>query len=270
MKFLSKLAFFSTMAIALMACNKDDDNEIDDHIEDDVEFVLSTQSVNNGMYTLNVVAELDHYKVGYNELAFRLVDNNSQPVDFEMTAMPMMQMMTMAHSCPVELAKDDVEYVMNVVFVMPSGDMGTWSFDGSISVAGETYALELNDLDVLQPEEAEVLSFVSSTDSAKYFITLIDPMHPKVGQNEIQFLINKRESHHSWPQATTLNLAFEPTMPSMDHGSPNNNMPEVNSNGRYVGEINFTMTGHWQVDLTVIENGTTISPSSLYFDIMVP
>lgn len=270
MNFLSKITFLSALSLSLLACNKDDDNDMDSDDEEDIEYILSSQSIQNGTYTLQVVSELDHYKVGYNELEFRLKDNNNDLVDFELTAMPLMQMMTMAHSCPTELDKDGKEYEMDVVFVMPSGDMGNWSFEGNITVEGETHELELNALDVLQPEQAEVLSFVSSTDSATYFVTLIDPMDPEVGQNDITLMINKRENHHSWPKATDLSVEFTPTMPSMEHGSPNNTMPILNSDGTYEGEINFTMTGHWQVDLNVFKDGVTISPSNLYFDIMVP
>ena len=61
-----------------------------------------------------------------------------------------------------------------------------------------------------------------------------------------------------FPAVNDYTVEIEPTMPSMGHGSPNNVNPVFTSMGHYVGKVNFTMTGLWNVKLTLKKNGVTI------------
>ena len=42
-----------------------------------------------------------------------------------------------------------------------------------------------------------------------------------------------------------------PTMPSMGHGSPNNENPSHLEKGHYMGKVNFSMSGDWKLDLSI-------------------
>ncbi|MCK4749963.1 MAG: FixH family protein, partial [Bacteroidales bacterium] len=55
-------------------------------------------------------------------------------------------------------------------------------------------------------------------------------------------------------------------MPSMDHGSPNNENPVHTENGHYVGKLNFTMTGWWRVHIT-LKKGDDVICDDKYMDI---
>ncbi len=57
-------------------------------------------------------------------------------------------------------------------------------------------------------------------------------------------------------------------MISMGHGAPNNVNPMHIGKGHYMGKVNFTMSGSWNVKLKIYENGTLIS-ESLLFEITV-
>lgn len=45
-----------------------------------------------------------------------------------------------------------------------------------------------------------------------------------------------------WPTLDDLTLEIIPWMPTMDHGSPGNENPVAQGNGRYLGAVNFSMS----------------------------
>ena len=56
-------------------------------------------------------------------------------------------------------------------------------------------------------------------------------------------------------------------MPSMDHGSPNNEDPIHVGKGHYKGKANFTMTGEWRLQLELTTESSVLE--NKYFDIVV-
>lgn len=54
-----------------------------------------------------------------------------------------------------------------------------------------------------------------------------------------------------FPAADGLTIQFNPEMPSMSHGSPNNTDPVNIGNGYYRGKVNFTMSGDWRLHFKV-------------------
>ena len=56
-------------------------------------------------------------------------------------------------------------------------------------------------------------------------------------------------------------------MPSMNHGSPNNVDPASTGAGIYKGEVNFTMTGYWQVKLDFFTASQDTIITGKFFDI---
>ena len=62
-----------------------------------------------------------------------------------------------------------------------------------------------------------------------------------------------------YPAVDGMNIMFEPTMPSMGHGSPNNVNPVFTTKGHYKGKVNFTMTGDWRLDFTISGDGSTFA-----------
>ncbi|MCK4750942.1 MAG: FixH family protein, partial [Bacteroidales bacterium] len=75
-----------------------------------------------------------------------------------------------------------------------------------------------------------------------------------------------KESMMSFPPAEDLIVEIEPEMPSMDHGSPNNEHPVHLADGHYRGKINFTMTGWWRVHIT-LKKGDEVVTDEAFLDI---
>ena len=212
--------------------------------------------------------------VGYNKIYFEVKDSISGETvnsDLDITILPIMDMGMMTHSCPTEAIVHNSEtkkYVGAVVYVMPS-TAGTWTLTTTvIDNSSGLNGVAVYNLEVVEPEEAKLVSFISDIDpSATYFISLIQPSNPKVGENDFEILINRKASMMSWPYEPYLTVTIEPEMPAMNHGSPNNVNPEHISNGHYKGVANFTMTGWWRINMTTKDGEGSLINNEAYFDI---
>jgi hypothetical protein len=121
-------------------------------------------------------------------------------------------------------------------------------------------------LQVMDPAKARIKSFNSLYDGSKYFVSLIEPVTPKIGINDMELAIYKKVSMMSYPADSSLSVQLTPEMPTMGHGSPNNVNPIHTGNGHYKGKVNFTMTGLWQLNLDFM-SGTAVADTTQYFEI---
>ena len=219
-----------------------------------------------------------NYFAGYNNLTVVLYDSlnmNQKITDAHIHFMPTMTMdmgtSTMTHSAPVEnpgvTAVDDV-FPGAIIFQMPTVTGGTWSL--SVEVHNHKYDKEGEadfDISVDNPSEACVTTFTSTgSDATNLILALLNPEKFKVGINDIEFTIFRKDDMMNFPYDDTYAIEITPEMPSMGHGSPNNENPVNIGDGHYKGQVNFTMTGMWRIHVVVKKNDVTISPDT-YFDV---
>ncbi|MFZ4547678.1 MAG: FixH family protein [Bacteroidales bacterium] len=219
-----------------------------------------------------------NFFVGYNNIVVVLYDSAHPTVkitDAHIHFEPLMTMgmggMTMKHASPVEnpdeAAVNEV-FPGAVVFTMPTTMDGTWKL--GVAVHNHLYDKEGDatfDITVGNPTPSVCTVFTSqSADSSKLILSLLEPTAPKVGMNDIEFTIHRKASMMDFPADDSYTIEITPEMPSMGHGSPNNENPVNTGNGHYKGKVNFTMTGEWKVNVLVKKAGTTIS-KNLYFTI---
>lgn len=260
----SILTFWALLGFLIftVACSNDDD--VVPTADSDLQKVA--EATESGL-NVEVYAEEPLF-VGYNRLQLKITDTEGNPLSGNIEINPVMDMGPMddhddhgghgehMDSCPFDYPEgntvNDGAVPFNVAFVMPSGEMGTWVLN--VTLEGKTVAVPV---EVIQPEKPRLVSFTSGPDDneTSYFICLVDPREPQVGQNDLQLAIYKRESMFEWPPVEGLKVEMTPWMPSMDHGSPNNVDPKDTGNGMYLGKVNFTMTGDWQIRLKIINNG---------------
>lgn len=207
--------------------------------------------------------------VGYNNLYIAVSDASQNLIkNASIVFKPKMQMPDMAHSSPVvnpsAIDEEMGLYKGAAVFIMPSGEMGSWTLELQITV-GEVTASTTFDVNVITPEETRVQSFVTDNNT-KIFVALVSPSKPEVGINDFTLFVAKKESMMSFPALTGLSFEITPEMPTMGHGSPNNVNPTSNNDGFYSGKVNFTMTGFWEVHLKISE-GNTVIKEDVTFDI---
>jgi hypothetical protein len=224
---------------------------------------------------IKVYSKADAF-VGYNYLYVLTLDSASgnHLAEGHITVNAMMDMGMHKHSCLVENPASAAPtmnglYEAQVGFVMPSS-AGSWvvtveyhrhggdnHHTGSVSIP----------VNVSQPQNRLMASFVDSTSTSndKYFLMYALPKNPEVGINDMEVVVFKKQDMMNWPLMSGLDLEIEPSMPSMGHGSPNNEHPKATTAGHYVGKVNYTMTGLWKIDVIVKTNGKTISNNS-YFE----
>jgi len=217
-----------------------------------------------------------NFFMGYNKLTVVLLDslNLTDTIkDAHIHFMPIMTMgtgmMAMTHACPIE-NPDEVPvngvFPGALVFVMPTSTGNNWTL--AVDVHNHKYDKEGTanfNITVDNPTPSVMSVFTAQVaDSSKLVLSLVEPVAPKVGMNDIEFTIHRKETMMSWPADSTYTFVITPEMPSMGHGSPNNVNPVHVGNGHYKGKVNFTMTGEWKVNIAVQKNGNTISKNAFF------
>jgi len=220
--------------------------------------VLGTATQNDLTVTLR---SFDDAEVGYVPIRVEVRSGGRVINDAQLELLPIMAMTTMTHAAPAYAPDEDGDGA--VIFSMPSGEMGTWIVRVTITRAGEPVVV---DVPVTVAASNRVFSFLGS-DGVRYLLTLVSPTSPKVGSQPLRMALHWRETMMSFPQVTDAVMQFEPTMPSMDHGSPNNIHPSVTQQGWYDGVVNFTMTGEWRLQFLVNRGQALIGSPS--FDLIV-
>lgn len=97
-------------------------------------------------------------------------------------------------------------------------------------------------------------------------IALVKPLKPLTGVNDLEITMHRKASNAEYTAAEDYTVEIEPLMPSMGHGSPNNQNPVHVSKGYYRGKVNFSMSGLWRIRLKLSKNGKLISDDR-YFEV---
>lgn len=264
-------------SIGLAGCQKDNDEEviqppvINNPVEDKILVASGTSDEAN--LDIRVYADQDLF-VGYNKLYTLLFEKGTmnQVKSGKVEYHPLMKMTAMSHSCPTENPEftDPVDGLFEgaAIFIMPSGNMGSWTL--GVTAHNNANGLEGTvdlDITVVSPTDARVFSFESPVDQKKIFITMVEPSGPEVGMNDFIVTAHVKESMMSFPALEDLNIEFEPMMPSMGHGSPNNENPVHILDGHYQGIVNFTMSGWWELNMTINDDMDAILDDTHSFDV---
>lgn len=243
-----------TVLFSFASCSKDNDTNPD---QDPQKVHLDEKKTATGL-TVALLADSKDLRVAWNRLYVSVKTAAGENISgAKITYMPLMDMVTMKHSSPVEQPVYNAQsglYEGAAVFSMPSGTMGTWTL--TVSIDNEPVVFNIN------VKEATVNTkhtgtFVGS-DGVSYSVSLVQPSAPKIGINDLQILVNKRQDMMNFPAVEDLSVELSPEMPSMGHGSPNNVNPVHTGKGRYSGKVNFTMTGDWRLHLRLKRGNTVI------------
>lgn len=271
LKTVTSLLLAATLLISISSCEEEEKNDNNTQTDALENFeILGTETISTNL-EVTLYSERAPF-VGCNNIALRLKDKATGNIisTADINYRPMMDMGMMQHSTPVQNPVYNTEmnaYNGWVTFIMPSSASGSWSFDVIVKYMGTKDTVSFAH-EVIAPEEARVFSFVSMVDSStSYFVALKEPMKPEMGLNDFELMIYKRESMMSFPPATNLRVEIEPEMPSMGHGSPNNENPTHIENGLYRGKVNFTMSGLWKVNIDILNESETLLNSEGAFNI---
>ena len=227
-------------------------------------------------YALGAAAKVEVWAeeelfAGYNPLYFALYDSvTGQAItDSHIHINSIMNMQTMSHSCPVEEPESEAVnklFSAAVLFTMPSGDMGSWKLETKIhNHVNGLFGNASFDINVKSSTPSQVISFQVSS-GERFYLSYRFPEKQKVGINEFE-VIAFTSTDGKFVPTENLAIKLTPEMPSMDHGSPNNEDPAHVGKGHYKGKANFTMTGEWRLQLELATESGVLDKK--YFDIVV-
>jgi len=264
------LAILFTMTL-VAGCKKDDDDDDNNTTKNTDGLVLVASGYAAGSGTMVKLWATDSLYAGYNHLYVQVLDSvtDDEITDAHVQLSPMMDMGSMIHAAPFENPADEIAvnglFPCAVVFQMP-GDMG-WTLDIHIhNHATDKEGDVTLPLMVKSPAQTRVHVFTAANDSAKLIVSYVGPNKPVVGINDYEIAIHKVVSMMSFPAADDYTVEIEPEMPSMGHGSPNNENPMLTENGHYKGKVNFTMTGDWRINMMIKKSGA-VADTTKYFDV---
>ena len=212
--------------------------------------------ITNNNIVITLWSDNQILNTGYNKLYISLKNNQGAEIgNATVTYVPMMDMISMKHSSPAEQPVYNSQlklYEGAVVFTMPASEMGTWQLDVTVNGALVSFPVTIN-----EAPQKHLATFVG-TDEHKYVLTLVPPVKWQVGINDLDILINQRASMMNFPADNDFTIEFNPEMPSMGHGSPNNVNPVSTGSGHYKGKVNYTMTGDWRLHFKLKKNNVVI------------
>jgi hypothetical protein len=227
-------------------------------------------------YALGAAAKVEVWAAeelfaGYNQLYFALYDSlTGQAItESHIHIHPEMEMQMMSHSCPVEEPESEAVkklFPAAIVFTMPSVDMGSWKLETKIhNHVNGLFGTASFDINVKSTTPSKVISFQASS-GERFYLSYRFPEKQKVGINDFE-VIAFISTDGKFVPAENLTIKLTPEMPSMDHGSPNNEDPVHVGKGHYKGKANFTMTGEWRIQLELTAESSVLE--NKYFDIVV-
>ncbi|MBI1286521.1 MAG: hypothetical protein GC178_02985 [Flavobacteriales bacterium] len=256
------------LASALITgCKKDDPKPSDASTD----LVLIASGYTDAGSMLVRLYAADSINSAFTELFIEVRDSASNEVveNAQVTILPMMDMGNLQHSAPHENPTSstaiDGMFPCYVVFQMP-GEMG-WTLGVNVDNLIDGSGSVTLPLSVKNPDATRTRVVTPLNDpNAILVISYLKPTDPHVGINDFEITLHSRETMMSWPSVENYTVEIAPEMPSMGHGSPNNVNPTHTGNGHYKGHVNFTMTGLWRINLTIMD-GSTVVDSTSYFEV---
>lgn len=201
---------------------------------------------------------------GYNELQLQLSDADGAPVSVDnLRLTPRMAMLEGHDHGAAVIQPEETEpglYEAALALPMPGGpDLGEWSLTVTAGDAELSLPLEV-------APSAAATSFMTE-DERRIFVATVEPQLPGVGVQPLSLFVYERLSADEWVALEGLTLTITPEMPTMGHGSPNNADPQDEGGGFYAGQVNFSMSGPWQVTVGVADGETGLGEAILAFDV---
>jgi hypothetical protein len=280
------------IASVAISCDKNDDEP--EPLPDPTEGLKKIRefSADKSPYTVTLYNETGYLQLGYTKVYFVVADKEGRFIDNAvLSAFPEMDMGMMKHSTPrSEITKVEGKalYEAYYSFLMYSGQgNGKWHYDLKYKVGEVVDSIsdvEIEVRNVFRPDgttQRKVIQPIKAIDGSDktYIVTLVEPLKPKEGANEITAYIHGRQDANTYPEITNLKLKLDPRMPGMgNHSSPNNVDLTWDATSKiYKGKVNFTMTGYWTLNLilqnqqgeTLYGNAVTddVAASSLFFEV---
>lgn len=250
---------FILAGLLISSCNKDEPDPGDEDNnsgENEVELiVLEEFSVQNGA-TAILLADNSHFNTGYNNVYIKLIDEDENNIsDADIQYSPTFNEGGGTVSSPVIKPKYNGStelYEGAIIFTNENTSVGKWRVGIRVDAAQLQYNADVRDTEF--PE----FTLITGTDNKNYVLTLAPHDDWESRLNDFTLLIHRQDSPQNFRTDDGFKVIFEPEMPDMGHGSPDNINPVSMGNGQYGGQANLTMSGLWRFHFDLIKEGDVI------------
>lgn len=276
--FLKRILGLLAIVLTLSACSKENDAP---NTQDELSGLKLAATISNEDHKIELYTAKGQFLTGYNAIALQIRDKNGSPIpNASISWEPLMQMMSMSHSCPYStVSKKDGDrntYSGYIIFQMAGNEMEHWKLTINYAINGQEYRAA-SEINVVGANRQQVQSFTGS-DEKRYVLALVEPGEPKVAVNNITAALFRMKSMMEFEIVDGYTVEIDPRMPSMgNHGSPNNVNLTQGADKFYQGKLSLTMTGFWKINLRLLNasgdplKGEQVTDeresSSLYFEI---
>ena len=250
---LHSILWLSFILLFTAACSSTDSNQ-------DPE-LYQLGKFTDGNYTVTAYSYRP-LAVGFHEIYLDVTQNGESMEGLHIHFNTMMHMEGHSHASPYGEPghhRDDQHSLFEAwaIFTMPGGSMGDWELEITVHDI-EHSGLEITGSIAVEVDDSNRVHTFVGQDDNRYILTWIEPKEPETGMNDLVVSLHTPASMMDYPAVINADIAFEPWMPSMDHGSSNNVNPEHQGSGFYHGEVNFNMTGDWELRCEISRSGEVI------------
>ena len=275
---LKNILFIASICMSLWGCTlekTDYEADIGVDVEENPVFKEIARQQSQG-YDVILEALDGSLLTGYNDIRLKVLQHSNQAV-IHPSMVTMIPINTKLEgdpiSCPhlyrMEQLEDDPSYEGYLVFPLASTSSSSWDLYINIEIEGQDLAIRQT-VQVLEQKNKNLnmTSFIGK-DDVSYYIALVSPKKPKVGENELVAGIYRHippantsstlfpdPDQYVYAAAEGYTLKLDPRMPepSMgNHSSPNNVDLTQRDNGLYYGVVNYTMTGNWTLNFIMLD-----------------
>lgn len=289
-------SFFTALfCFTVLSCTKEKTDyqaETDPAVIEHHEF-KEAYSIHSGGYRISIEALNGMFYKGYNELRLKIMDSRTNQ-ETDVSAVTFLPIVAHADgrnaSCPhlYDLLRRNGENHFSgyAVFTEESDNDTKWELYIGFTANGQSYAITQEVAVHEQANKNRNMTTFTGKDGQQYFIALIAPQRPKVGENELVAGIYRYDrpgnppsgsfpdpTQYSYTAVNGFTLQLDPRMPepSMgNHSSPNNNDLTQEDDGLYHGIVNYTMTGNWTLNFILLNHQGQILKGTVVPDDFTP
>ncbi|HZH54184.1 MAG TPA: hypothetical protein VFD72_00900 [Sphingobacteriaceae bacterium] len=145
-------------------------------------------------------------------------------------------------------------YVGAVVFTMPANDLDPWKLE--VTYEGRTVTINLN-VQAL-PLGTNHTSAYLGTDGKTYQLTLVNPMMPQIGFNDLLIMVHEVVDAQNYLAKDELDIEVGTEMIASGQVSSGHDHPLSTGEGFYVGKVNLSAQGEWRLNFKLMDGENTL------------
>ncbi len=247
------------IAVIFYGCSKDNPVTVENNTPSDYTKIYTAESGTNKFEVYSLSST--NFVYGFNDIGFKVyVNNTEQTTGFVKFRSTMWHGLGgPSHSIPVSdkfiYNSEKNLFTGYTIFIMYD-TTAFWTSDFNYN---DAVFIDSSLIDPSYSTKTQIFGWDNIVVEHTYFLTMISPSAPRVGLNEVDFMLHQTNTMVDYAEVNDAQMFIRPWMEAMGHGSSNNTDPVMVSPGRYKGTANFNMAGEWFLYDSIKVNGTFIT-----------